>query len=36
VILEIIRLFDYRLDIKDWGSIDYFDWAYQQAIGIHF
>ncbi len=28
VVLEIVRLFDYRLDIEDRGSVDCFDWAY--------
>ena len=36
VILEIIRLFDDRLDIEDRGSVDCFDRADQQAIGIYF
>ena len=36
VVLEIIRLLDYRLDIEDRCSVDGFDGTNQQAIGIFF
>ncbi len=36
VILEIVGLFDDRLDIEDRGSVDDFDWADQQAIDVLF
>ena len=35
-VLEVIRLFNDRLDIEDRSSINGFDWAYEQAIGTHF
>jgi hypothetical protein len=34
LILKILRLFDHRLDVKNWCAVDDFDWANQQAIGL--
>lgn len=34
-ILIILRFCNNRLDIDDWGSIDRFDWTYQQNITIY-